>query len=169
MNSFIQISTNNHTEVRTVTIESVATGPAVLKPAETVSRPAQAAPVQTLEPQGTKHMDVEGSRRAPEQSRNASAEAVRTSGEAETAGTAEKAAEQRPASNDNIRKAVEELNKKMANSEAIFGIHEKTKRLTIKIINKETKEVIREFPPEKTLDMIAKVWELAGVMVDEKR
>ena len=33
----------------------------------------------------------------------------------------------------------------------------------------ETKEVIKEFPPEKTLDMIAKVWEMAGIMVDEKR
>ena len=34
---------------------------------------------------------------------------------------------------------------------------------------KKTKEVIKEFPPEKTLDMIAKVWEMAGLMVDEKR
>ena len=30
-------------------------------------------------------------------------------------------------------------------------------------------EVIKEFPPEKTLDMIAKVWEVAGILVDEKR
>ena len=36
-------------------------------------------------------------------------------------------------------------------------------------INKESKEVIKEFPPEKTLDMIAKVWEIAGLLVDEKR
>ena len=54
-------------------------------------------------------------------------------------------------------------------SEAVFGIHEKTNRVTIKIIDKKTKEVIKEFPPEKTLDMIAKVWEMAGLMVDEKR
>ena len=33
----------------------------------------------------------------------------------------------------------------------------------------EWKEVIKEFPPEETLDMIAKVWELAGILVDEKR
>ena len=54
-------------------------------------------------------------------------------------------------------------------AEAIFGIHEKTHRVTIKIVDKETKEVIKEYPPEKTLDMIAKVWEMAGIMVDEKR
>ena len=71
--------------------------------------------------------------------------------------------------NAQIRKAVEEVNKKAVNSEAIFGIHEATNRVTIKIIDKDTKKVIKEIPPEKTLDMIAKVWELAGMMVDEKR
>ncbi len=76
--------------------------------------------------------------------------------------------EQQP-SLDQIRKAVDDLNKKMSNSEAIFGIHDKTNRVTIKIVDKKTKEVIKELPPEKTLDMIAKVWEMAGLMVDEKR
>ena len=38
----------------------------------------------------------------------------------------------------------------------------------IKIVNKDTKEIVKEFPPEKTLDMIAKVWEIAGILVDEK-
>ena len=42
------------------------------------------------------------------------------------------------------------------------------KAVTIKIIDKTTKEVIREYPPEETLDMIAKVWEIAGILVDEK-
>ena len=74
------------------------------------------------------------------------------------------------ATNEQIKKAVEQLNKKLlANSEAIFGIHEATNRVTIKIVDKTTKEVIREVPPEKTLDMIAKVWEIAGILVDEKR
>ncbi len=74
------------------------------------------------------------------------------------------------ATNEQIKKAVEQLNKKMiANSEAVFGIHEGTNRVTIKIVDKSTKEVIREVPPEKTLDMIAKIWEIAGIMVDEKR
>lgn len=78
--------------------------------------------------------------------------------------------EQKPSvSAETIRKAVEEMNKKMANSEAQFGIHEATNRVTIKIVDKQTKEVIKELPPEKTLDMIAKVWEMAGILVDEKR
>ncbi|MCR5279780.1 MAG: flagellar protein FlaG [Lachnospiraceae bacterium] len=70
---------------------------------------------------------------------------------------------------EQLHKAVEDINKKMANSEAVFGFHEKTNRVTIKIVDKESKKVIKELPPEKTLDLIAKAWELAGIMVDEKR
>ena len=70
---------------------------------------------------------------------------------------------------EKVRKAVEALNKKMGNSEAVFGFHEDTNRVTIKIVDKSTKEVIKELPPEKTLDMIARVWELAGILIDERR
>lgn len=75
----------------------------------------------------------------------------------------------REQNNEKIKKAVEQLNKSMPHSEAIFGIHDDTNRVTIKIVDRSTKEVIKEFPPEETLDMIAKVWELAGILVDEKR
>lgn len=78
-------------------------------------------------------------------------------------------AEQEQPSHEQIKKAVEKLNRKMMNSEAVFGIHEETNRVTIKIVDKDTKEVIKELPPEKTLDMIAKAWELAGILVDERR
>jgi flagellar protein FlaG len=70
---------------------------------------------------------------------------------------------------EQIREAVKELNKKANNSEAVFGIHEETNRLTIKLVDKETKEVIKELPPEKTLDSLAKIWEMAGILVDEKK
>ena len=73
------------------------------------------------------------------------------------------------AENDAIKKVVENINKNSVNSEAVFGIHEGTNRVTIKIVDKDTKKVIKELPPEKTLDMIAKMWEMAGILVDEKR
>ena len=76
--------------------------------------------------------------------------------------------EQQAQSQENIKKMVEELKKKMGNSEAIFGIHEGTNRIMIKIVDKESKEVLKEFPPEKTLDMITMVWEMAGILIDEK-
>lgn len=70
--------------------------------------------------------------------------------------------------NSQLKNAVSDLNKQMKNSEAVFGIHEKTNRIMIKIVDRTTKEVLREYPPEQTLDIIAKVWEIAGLLVDEK-
>ncbi len=78
--------------------------------------------------------------------------------------------EEATATNERLKEAVARFNKSSgANSEAVFGIHEGTNRVTIRIVDKKTKETIKELPPEKTLDMIAKVWEMAGIMVDEKR
>lgn len=78
--------------------------------------------------------------------------------------------QQQQLSNEQLRRAVEQFNKNMlTHSEAVFGIHEGTNRVTIKIVDKDTKEVLKELPPEKTLDMIAKVWEMAGILVDERR
>lgn len=88
---------------------------------------------------------------------------------AQSKGQSNNSTEQEQPSNEQIKKAVEKLNKNMTNSEAVFGIHEETNRVTIKIVDKDTKEVIKELPPEKTLDMIAKAWELAGILVDERR
>ena len=70
---------------------------------------------------------------------------------------------------ETLKKAVDNLNKSMPNTEAVFGIHEGTNRVTIKIVDKTTKKTIKELPPEKTLDMIERVWEMAGILVDEKR
>lgn len=74
------------------------------------------------------------------------------------------------ASNDQLKAAIAKFNKSLTtNTEAVFGIHEKTQRVMIKIIDKDSKKVIKELPPEKTLDMLAKMWEMAGILVDEKR
>ena len=70
--------------------------------------------------------------------------------------------------NEQIKKAVSDLNRKMNDTSCQFGIHEATNRVTIKIIDNNTKEVIREYPAEETMKMIEKAWELAGIMVDEK-
>ncbi len=69
---------------------------------------------------------------------------------------------------ESLRKAAEEIKKNAKNSEVVFGVHDATNRVTIKIVDRDTQKVLKEYPPEKTLDMIAKVWEMAGLMVDEK-
>lgn len=72
---------------------------------------------------------------------------------------------------DKVKDALSEINKKIAptQTECSFKYHEKTHRISITVKDKETDKVIREIPPEKTLDMIAKTLELAGLLVDEKR
>lgn len=73
-------------------------------------------------------------------------------------------------SDSTIRQALKDMNKKLNNNTvAEFGIHEGTNRITIKIKDKDTDEIIREVPAEKTLDLIQKAWEIAGILVDEKR
>ncbi|MBY3619234.1 flagellar protein FlaG [Acinetobacter sp. CUI P1] len=49
-----------------------------------------------------------------------------------------------------------------------ISIHEKTHDIMVKVLNKDTGELIREVPPEKTLDLVAKMMEIAGILVDEK-
>lgn len=73
------------------------------------------------------------------------------------------------ASTEQIKKAVSEINKRMTNTLCQFGVHEGTGRITIKILDGETKDVIKEFPTEESLEMIQKAWELSGILVDEKR
>lgn len=67
--------------------------------------------------------------------------------------------------------AIEKTNKAIEGSTCSFeySIHEKTKQIMVKVVDKKTKEVIKEFPPEKILDMVAKMWEVAGILVDERR
>jgi flagellar protein FlaG len=49
-----------------------------------------------------------------------------------------------------------------------ISVHKKTHALLVKVLNQETGEVIREVPPEKTLDLVAKLMESAGILIDER-
>lgn len=49
-----------------------------------------------------------------------------------------------------------------------ISVHEKTHDIMVKVLNKDTGELIREVPPEKTLDLVAKMMEIAGILIDEK-
>lgn len=49
-----------------------------------------------------------------------------------------------------------------------YSIDEKTNREVVKVIDKDTKEVIRQFPPEEILTMLQKMYEMLGVLIDKK-
>lgn len=65
-----------------------------------------------------------------------------------------------------IEQAVKSLQGPLTTLE--ISIHEKTHEIMVKVLNKDTGELIREVPPEKTLDLVANMMEIAGILVDEK-
>lgn len=72
---------------------------------------------------------------------------------------------------EELDKAVENINgliAKNAETHFEFKIHEKTGYLMAKLIDTETKEVIKEIPAEKILDLVANIWEMVGIIVDER-
>ena len=48
-----------------------------------------------------------------------------------------------------------------------FSKHDETGRTLIRVINKDTKELIREIPPEKVLDLAARLSDMIGIIFDE--
>lgn len=79
--------------------------------------------------------------------------------------------ENRKVAKSTIDSTISETNSKikMSNTQLKYHIDEETQRISIKIIDKDTDKVIREVPPEETLEAIKKIWEIAGIIVDEKR
>lgn len=67
----------------------------------------------------------------------------------------------------NIEQAVKAMRGR--ETEPQFDVHKQTHLVAVKVKDKNTGEVLREIPPEKSLDFIAKLWEMAGLIVDEKR
>lgn len=76
---------------------------------------------------------------------------------------------ERAASESSIDDAVKNANRRMEHTRCEYSYHKETNRVSIKVINDDTDEVIREIPPEKSLKMLQKMWEMAGILVDEKR
>ena len=137
--------------------------------AQTVVKPQTVTPVNTEVPEDGQTVNVDETTAAVTQVQPQPQE-EKSSSDGSTS-QQEQTAKNSQTTPDQLKKMLEEMNRKINNSNevAMFGIHEDTNRVMIKIMDKDTKEVIKEFPPEKTLDMIAKLWEMAGILVDERR
>ncbi|MFD0617380.1 flagellar protein FlaG [Paenibacillus sp. GCM10027629] len=70
-----------------------------------------------------------------------------------------------------FQKALEKVNKALNGvaTRLEFNVHKSTGDVMVKVINAETNEVVREVPPEKIVDLVAKLEELSGLIIDEKR
>ncbi len=148
--------------------------------AQTAAKPQAVTPVNTEVPEDGQTVNVDETtasvkRTQPEDEKGSGSEGA--GGQQQQAANSKQTQQQAAGSkqaqqqSEQLKKAIAEMNRRINNSneEAVFGVHEDTNRIMIKIMDKETKEVIKEFPPEKTLDMIARIWEMAGILVDEKR
>ncbi|OPX88175.1 MAG: flagellar protein FlaG [Pelotomaculum sp. PtaB.Bin104] len=69
----------------------------------------------------------------------------------------------------NLEQAIEKLNKmsELFNFRLQFRVHKETGRIFCKVVNPDTGEVLREIPSEKILDMVGKMEEMAGLILDK--
>lgn len=83
----------------------------------------------------------------------------------------ELAQQEEPVKESEVIKAIEQANKHIRTFDRRleFAIHDSTKQIMVKVINTADDSVIREIPSEKVLDMVAHMWEVAGILVDERR
>ena len=69
-----------------------------------------------------------------------------------------------------LNKYAEKLSKVMEilNHSIRFSVDDESDRMIIRIVNSETNEVIRQIPPKEMLQLMHRLDQLAGLMLDEK-
>jgi len=74
-------------------------------------------------------------------------------------------------SQEKLNEAVGKINKTVLifNKSLHFVVHEESKRWMVQVIDKETGEVLREIPPKEILDIVAKLNDIVGLLVDVRR
>ncbi|MED4754666.1 flagellar protein FlaG [Brevibacillus choshinensis] len=72
---------------------------------------------------------------------------------------------------EDLQKQVDSLNKfvQTTNTHLKFTLHERLNEYYVQIVDNITDEVVREVPSKKILDLAAKIQEMIGILVDEKR
>ena len=90
--------------------------------------------------------------------------------EADNSQNTDMALENKKVAQSTIDSTMSDINSKikMSNTQLQYSIDEETQRISIKVIDQDTDKVIREIPPEETLEAIKKIWEIAGILVDKK-
>lgn len=86
-------------------------------------------------------------------------------------GTKEEEKKDAQANTNHLKSILNETNNKIkpTRTRCEFSYHEDIHRVSIKVMDVDTDKLIREIPPEETLEMLQKLWEVAGLLVDEKR
>ena len=70
-----------------------------------------------------------------------------------------------------LKKEIEEVNHKLKlfNRHCVFKYIEDVDRVAITVIDSETDEVVKEIPGEDALEMMKRLREMSGLVIDEQR
>ncbi|MGM0472351.1 MAG: flagellar protein FlaG [Bacillota bacterium] len=83
----------------------------------------------------------------------------------------EKAQEKsREATKENVEEGIEQLNEAVQtfHEDLQFELHEGSERMMAKLVDLSEHEVIKEMPPKEILDMLGKIKDMVGLILDEK-
>ena len=75
-----------------------------------------------------------------------------------------------PNDKEKIEKALKIINMayKEVNIECKYSIDERTNTEIVKFVNSVTGETIKQYPPEEILNMITKMYDMYGILLDKK-
>ena len=78
--------------------------------------------------------------------------------------------EQEEITREEIEEGVDTLNETVQSfhKDLRFELHEPSERMMTKLVNIQDEEIIKEFPPEEMLDMLGRIREAVGLIIDEK-
>ncbi|WP_027339038.1 flagellar protein FlaG [Halonatronum saccharophilum] len=71
---------------------------------------------------------------------------------------------------DSLEEGVEALNETVQSfhKNLSFQLHEDSERMMVKLMDIKSDEVLKEFPPEEILDMLGRIRQAVGLIIDEK-
>ena len=74
-----------------------------------------------------------------------------------------------PLSEKEQQRRMARLQDTLKNYNIEISYNNEVNRYAIKVLDSDSKEVVKEIPSEKTLDMFAKMLEIEGLLLDERR
>ena len=74
-----------------------------------------------------------------------------------------------PLSEKEQQRRMARLQDTLRNYNIEISYNDDVNRYAIKVLDSDSKEVVKEIPSEKTLDMFAKMLEIEGLLLDERR
>ena len=74
-----------------------------------------------------------------------------------------------PLSEKEQQRRMARLQDTLRNYNIEISYNNEVNRYAIKVLDSDSKEVVKEIPSEKTLDMFAKMLEIEGLLLDERR